>query len=730
MRVVKTVNTLKIENKTKPLPWIALAILIASLLLLVPETHAKPLSLMGNWQADFRGSDQDRRDDGLVSTTQRYTLQWRPAITEKMSMAVDFAYSNQWLEGSGTRRLWQPGIRFDVGNDIFALDLNLYGGQRTTDNSTDSKNLNWAASLTSTWDYPLWPSLFFNMGQRWSESESSRSLSTTYEYLYSFLTSGFQWSGYHLDTFYQYSLSRSEYISKDSYEDSESHFAKVGYANSFLNNRVNFSFSQLYNHISRQLEFDGSRSDSEITLTRAFAANDFTPESGALPQNGALVDRNYDASAFTITFQQPANLAIRTDFREVDRVFVYTTKDPNYQIIDMNAVRWDLYTSNDGVNWQRAKTDLSAGFNDNEYRFEVRTGKVQTVFMKLFVKGWPTGNDINITEIEAYTTVTSAPGSNNETKSTNYNTNLYLGIVPLTDTRLSYSFGWDRNEFSPDANDSDRYTNNIRLSWQGSRLFTPSFSISNNMYQDTLTDNESRSYSLNIASVPIRTVDFSLGLSRNEFYEFNEQQTLQHSISLKSRATLYPDLTTELNLGYSKNENKEIGQEFNSQYIQWLIRSRLRKGLTLDLDTYYSTATYDYGLVLNNNPGIHSVNPFQVSDRASGYTRLQTNWRLSELLSMTLNGRLEYGDQEGHSVVFNTRYLVFRTSKTHVTANYSFNTVHTETGLFSETNNTNTFNVNWVWDISRFFTFNTNLNYYITENNNSWSIVTFLTARF
>jgi len=647
-----------------------------------------------------------------------------------MTMAADLAYSNQWVEGVGTQKLWQPGIRFDVGNDLFALDLNLYGAQRTTDNNNDSKSLNWAASLSSAWDYPLWPSLFLNMGQRWSESENNRAFSTTYEYLYSFLDSGFQWNGYRINAFYQYSLSRSDYISKDSYEDSVSHFAKVGYANSFLNNRVNISFTQLYNQINRKLKFDGSSSDSELTLTRAFAANDFTPDNGALPQNGALIDRNYDAAAFTITFQQPANLAVRTDLRDVDRIFVYTTKDPNYQVIDMNAVRWDLYTSNDGVNWQIAKTDLSSSFNDNEYRFEVQTGRVQAVFMKLFVKGWPTGSDINVTEIEAYTTVTNAPGSNNENESVNYNTNLYVGVVPLTDTRISYSFGWDRNEFSPGANDSDRYTNNIRLSWEGSPIFTPSFSVSNNMYKDSLTDNESRSYSFNLSSVPIRTFDFSLGLARNEFYEFNEQKTLQHNISFKSRATLYPDLTTELNVGYAQNENKELGNSFDSQYIQWLLRSRLREGLTVDLDTYYSTATYDYGLIVNNDPGLHSFNPFQVSDKESGYTRLSTNWRLSELLSMTLNGRLEYGEQKGHSVLFNTRYLIFRTSKTHVTANYSFNTVRTETDFVSETNNTNTFNLNWVWNISRFFTFNTNLNYYITEDNNSWSMITFLTARF
>ena len=535
------------------------------------------------------------------------------------------------------------------------------------------------------------------------------------------------WEGYKFRLFYDYFRANDDNPGAGTNEEDERQLGQLQYADNYLNNRINFSFSQTVSQNNFDLDNQSGGAAVRVLTSSAYAGDDFTPSSGRLPLNRQLVDGNVDVRAFTIQLQQPANLALRTDFRSVDQIYVYTTKDSNLLIANTASVTWDLYTSTDGFSWQRVAERVPSSYNRDEFRFEVTLGTIRAAYVKLVVTGWLPTFNIEVTELEARALLTGGQEGGYSTTSNQYKTETYLGIIPLDTTYFNYNFSRDENDTtgSRDESNNEQLVHTARFGWDYSRYFSPSMGYStviSNFSQ--AKDTESRAYDLKINSIPLPTVDSSISFILSEYYEDGLLRFTNNNVSLSTLATLYPDLTTELNLGWYLTEQELTQDQSDSYYIRWVLRSRLRKNLTADYTTEYRASESEIEIPVDDHLG-HGFSVLRTSGD-SGSNAVNLTWRPSDILSVGATGLATYGEEgeEGNTEMFllSANYLALRTSKTNITLSYNFNTSNRETY--------NNFGFVWGWDFSRYFTLQTNGYYIFSELENAWNITTQLTARF
>jgi hypothetical protein len=711
----------------------ALTVFVTSCQLLSPDAHAKSVNLTGNWRTYFSGSDAEEADSGLSQFQQRYDADWSPLITNKIKMSANMGYTNSWFEDLGTRETVNPSLRLDVFNDIFSFDLAGYATKSNQSYSVSSETYAWDSTISSAWDHALWPTFALRFGQNWEEtSRDSFSGFNTHSFLegndsrYNYGGGSVKWEGYKFNLFYDYFRSDTEEMGGLLLQEEEDHLGQLRYADTYLNNRVNFSFSQTVGQNNSDVSGEGENATIRVLLSSAYAGDDYTPSTGRLAQNQLLIDGNLDARAYTVQLQQPANLAVRTDFRTVDQIYVYTTKDSNLLVANTSAVTWDLYTSTDGFSWQRVAERVSSVYNRDEFRFEVTTGTIRAAYMKLVATGWLPTVNIEVTELEARSFLTGGEEGKYTSTSNQYKTEAFLGIVPLETTHFTYSFSRDENETTGtrDESETEQLAHSARFSWDYSQYFSPSvgFTTVTNNYTQAV-DTESRAYDLMINSIPLPTLDSSITFSRSEYYEERELDLTSDSISLTTVATLYPDLTTELTVGWSLTEQALTEEQDDSSYIRWALRSRLRKSLTATFTTEYRTSEADTEILTDDHLG-NGLSVVQTSGE-SGSSTLTVSWRVSELLSLSATGVDTWGyegDADVQMLTLTADYLLLRTAKTNVTLNYGFNTTDDDTY--------NNFGLVWGWNFSQFFTLQTNGHYVLSNIENAWNLTTQLTARF
>ncbi|MHB8810045.1 MAG: hypothetical protein ACYC9M_08535 [Desulfobulbaceae bacterium] len=714
---------------------LAMTSIVALCQLLPIGVYAKSVNLTGNWRSYFYGSDLEDSDSGLYQFQQRYDAGWTPVITRQIKMAADMGYSNNWLKDLGTREIINPSLRFDVFNDIFSFNLIGYATRHNLSYSVDRETQAWDSDIISAWQHAFWPTLSMRFGQRWQQSDPRRFGMTDGNVLYrsgedsqyNYGGASARWEGYKFRLFYDYFRANDDDTGGGTYEEEERQLGQLQYADNYWNNRVNLSFAQTVGQNNFDLDAQGGATGVRVLSSSAYAGDDFTPSSGRLPLNQRLLDNNLDDRAFTIQLQQPANLALRTDFRAVDQIYVYTTKDSNLLIANTGSVTWDLYTSTDGFSWQRVSERVASSYNRDEFRFEINTSTIRAAYVKLVVTGWLPTFNIEVTELEARALLTGDQQGGYNTTSNQYKTEAYLGIIPLETTRFDYSFSRDENDTtgSRDESKNEQLVHTARVSWDYSRYFSPSLGYSTviSNYSQAM-DTESRSYDFRINSIPLPTVDSSISLVRSEYYEDGDLSFTNDNLSLSTLATLYPDLTTELTLGWSLTEQELTQDQSDSYYIRWVLRSRLRKNLTADYTTEYRASESDTEIPVDDHLG-HGFSVLRTSGD-SGSNAVNLTWRPSDILSAGVTGLATYGEEgedgDTELLLLNANYLLLRTSKTNITLSYNFNTSNRETY--------NNFGFVWGWDFSRYFTLQTNGYYVLSELENVWNITSQLTARF
>ncbi len=685
-------------------------VFFSCLFLLAVPAHAEIVGLDASWQVNEIGRDSE--ENNLSSFHQRYHLQWNPRITRAIFLDTNMDYSRNWTSGSGYREIISPMADLQVRNDLFTAELNGLVTRTNNSEARDQDSHSWEAVLSSNWDYLYWPSLSLLFGNnRITDGEvvhvtdNDRSWSE-------FVA---QWAAHDVELYYSYYLQNRTDYAEQSSTDERTHFGRLDYNRAFFGNRVQLGFSQQVTRSTTEFDAhvgEGGAAKVAVGLSRAMAGIDNTPDQGTLPANPALIDGNRQDRAFVIGLHEVANIAVKTDFQVVDLLYVYTTVLDPLLVGDATSLRWDLYSSDDGLQWHREVVNPATTYNRDENRYEVNTGGLQSIYLKLVVTGWPPALSIPVTEIVAYRLQSGSGGRVNDYQHyTKYVSDLNLRYDPTRNTRLTYSLVWDNSDYNT-GNDRHRLFQTGSIRWLYNRYFIPTFTINDTTTTNSeLVDTIQRSYALVIQSTPVPTLESSLGITRNENYEDDELINTNHTINFLNSATLYPNLETTLDLSVIFNNNREYDTTNQAMSVRWTLTGRLRSTLIADLIAEYGTNTLDFAELINN-------------EDAGGRTTLNINWRPSDLVSVLVNGSQGYGDKwiNYRSFLLDAKFSVVRTAKTQVILGYRANATHDET--------IQNFSYNWSWNISSYLTLQSIASYMLTEEENIWAVNARLTARF
>lgn len=676
-------------------------------LLLSGQAFAKSVNLDASWGMNNYYDNEDS-DNDAHSYRQRYFLNWYPSITSKLNLNATMNYSRNWNSNSGYNEFSSPAVTLDVRNDLFTADLRGNVNYNNRENTANQRSRNWEGSIRNSILHELMPVLSLRYGETY-EDDGADYTATDSESRWG--EASLEWKYRQLTTYYSYYQRTTEDFIERYTNDNIRHFGRVDYTDSHWNNRIRYSFSQTANLNSNEFDFGGGVAEISVPLSQGLTGSDASPLFGTLSGNGKLIDGNRDEPAFTIRINDPANIGVRTDFQRVDALHVYIQEPPGAVADHLLAIRWDIYSSEDGANWVRVVAGAPTQYDSIEKRYEVETGGIEAIHLKLVVTDWPlvTG-DIVVTEMEAYQ-AEAGGGTSGERRNDSYTTNLNFQMDPTADTVFSYFFGWNNSDNSI-GNDSERISNNASLQWNMNRYFIPTMSVSDVLNKNSrVEDTETRNYSFAVQSHPLDTYDTSVGLSRYETYTGSEKQRTGHNLSWLNSATLYPRLTTQLDFVVGISEDEIVERETTNASVYWRLTSHVRENLSVDFINDYRK---------------NSSEAVQVEDIESdgGSSSLDINWRVSDLLSVRSSGTLGYGDtgEDYDAFTFSPTVILMRTAKSLVQSAYIFNTNRNDT--------TNTFNLNWSWNLSEYISLNAIANYVILEEKSIWYINCYLTSRF
>jgi len=702
-----------LQNLAQSRRLFLLAVTLCGIFLMPGPARGEFIAADATWRYSEIGSDNTEEQDDISSYSQRYHLQWAPQVSRSIFIDTNMNYSKTWTTGAGSREILSPTANFLVRNDLFRAELNGLVNQTNNTQSSNKTDTTWEGLISSNWEYLFWPQLSLTVGQNWLTDDESPPLLDTDRSWAEFTA---EWEYDNFEAYYSYYQQDENDGHQHSSLDETKHFAKFDYQQLFYAGRGQFSLSQQFTSSTTDyttaLDENGS-AYLMVSLSQAYAGVDNTPERGPIPPNSGLIDRNTDTVAYTIVQHQVANLAVKTDFQTTNMLYVYTPELDPLIVSEADKIRWDLYSSEDGNDWQLVQNNPSTTYDRVQNRYIISTGSLQAIYIKLVVTAWPTTMDMPITEIEAFR---SEAGTGSELvdrqEYTKYLTDFNIRFDPTTNTRLTYSLVWDDSEYNT-GNDRNRLFQSASIRWLYNKYFIPTFTINNTDTKNSeIADTTRRSYGLIIQSTPLPTLEGSVSLTRNENYEDDTLTDTNHTITLLTSAELYPDLESTLDINIIFNKNEELDTATDEALgIRWSLTARLRESLVADLIAEYGSNTLDLSEVTSE-------------EDSGGRLTLNVNWRPSDLVSVIANASEGYGDRWDNyqSFLLDSKFSVVRTRKTQLILGYRVSSTSDET--------LQDFNYNWSWNISPYLTFQSLSNYIISENENVWTVSARLTARF
>lgn len=676
---------------------LALAALAALLLWPGPARAEQALSL--RWNHD-KSKDAAAGDDYLLN----YTLDLRQDFSEVMSLQESVRYSRQWRDGEqGDTESIDPSIRFAVNNDIFLFDLLGAAGEQRNALTSNRSRRNWEASWASAWEKRFWPRLRTTYGRDFTfDDESPRRQDTDGERA----SAGVEWDFELFKTYYNVNRNRNNDNVTRNENSSTNHLARFETAGNFFADRLKLGFSHQYtlnDSESSTAVGEGGFALLRQNISQVLTGRDNTPlvtNSGELTSNGQLTDGDLvtPAGPFTDGIDiPPLNIALRLDLREVDRLYLYTEN-----LVTLPAAfAFDLYASQDGIDYQKLSTAVAFTYNPAERRFEFSVGALRHQWLKLVVTSSPIQR-VDFTEIEAYDQVDSTDAFVERKDRAESNlSDLVLAYQVSATLGLTYNLSMEYGSYSADRGFERR--NQIgQLRWVPVPWLTSSLGMSENWEDaDGSPESLNRTYSLRLSAPPLPTVDTNFGLSRSERYEEGSLISTSHTAGLYTSAALYPDLDANLDLTWSSSEQELTGVESRSQGARLNLTARLIPRLTGDFTTDYQ----------NQQGGMESLD-----------NTLTMNWRVSDILSLLAAAGKKWEDWESSQESLLLQTTLAPTQTTQISLN----------GLYNRSNETTArrYGMSGNWAIGPNLTLQVNGSYAEQREVTDWQIMTQLTARF
>lgn len=661
----------------------------------LPSSSLARQDITSNW------ANNDSRNDGSdTNYSLTYSFDLEQEITETMSLQESFRSTNNWQEEDN--QSLDPSVRFNINNDLFLFELYGAGSKQRYSDSSNQKRSNIEAVWSSTWNKRFWPNLRTSYGVDWQEDDESPNLTDTQN------TSellNVDWNLELFKVYYNYKKDDySDYVSEGE-NIQTNHFARIEASHQFLANRLNLGFSHQYSETTEENSINLDETGTALvrqTLSQVLHGLDADPADPMVTLTP--VTALHDGDLLTATSvatdgidSPPHNLALKVDFKIIDMIYLYTSDD---QLSNSSSFAFDLYSSSDGSNWQLETTNLSFTYDSLEQRFELPLNSLNKLWLKVVITASPLST-VTFSEIEAYQYVTV---SQLTTTSSSSITDINVGVL-ITDTiTASYNVSIEDGEYGSGI-DYERNNHTGSLQWQPMPNFTTTLGLNQTTNQNSdAEENIKRSYTLNMDTSPLNTVDLNMGLTRSEEYIDGTRQSVNHTVGLLTTAALYPDLDSSLDLNYGYN-TEDLTNETTRNYTTILIlTAHLTPDLTSDLTT--------------NHKQILGGDGSQTTS-----TILNINWRTSEKMSIHLTGQKEWLDFESSTEGADLTLTLAPT----ITSQFSLRYTYQNT---SGSDRINKYVFFGSFALGPHITLQNNAGYSKSQDQEEWQVQTQLIARF
>lgn len=646
------------------------SLLLLLLLLLLSGTFGPACALDFNAFWLYRNSGGEGRDTREV-IQERYTLGVGPQFnyrpTHALSMAAAVGYTRtQRDSGRGmiTESQVTPTARLTLINDIFMAQLAANISRYSRDSGPSDTSRSWDTSLASRWDIPLFPTLRFSYSERSDGQDdgellrfsdnvlSDRSLSVDWDLLLARL---------------DYRFGNSSFVDQESGSSSETetHYARLETDGRLFNNRFSYNLSQQVQHTSFDFTVGGLDEDGffpfeleGLSLGKVDSLSEPDPDDFDYvdPAQGIGEDlpplevgpgeRLHLVFGDSFSFQQQQIDALRLYFEQFGE--------------EAATLQWRLYLRDfTGEGWVLAEENIQG-------EFDPLTGSVKIVVEQLaseilLVAVNATGTPLTLNRLQAFSLLA---GSSSST-TLNYLTT--AGARVSLTRNLSAALNMNREQLERESGDfsgeDNSRTLNGQLRWRPRPWISPALGYSEHR------ENRSggpelfnRSYSLTVATVPLRTMNMSFGMTRSERFTDAKKTDESLKYNIVTTATIYPDLNTSLYLTWQENDRLatsgagsgvtfEQTQIFSSRFT---LNARLKQKLIGDLTANYSSSERIEGS----------------SEQAD--TTLALQYRPSRYLSLSgFYTAYLLGSTQTNSLGARVRLMVLQTVNTQLTLNYN-----------------------------------------------------------
>lgn len=350
------------------------------------------------------------------------------------------------------------------------------------------------------------------------------------------------------------------------------HTGRVAYAGSFLDRRIllNTTYDVLYQEVKTVTEGQGEVSFQIFPFAGLSKIdNTLPPAPMTLDPNPALVDANTTASAGIDLVADPpwVRRQIGLDFlnpTEVNQLFVWVDRELTFTIA--SSFSWDVYTSEDNLNWTHRAGPTTAPFGLFQNRFEIKFPNVTTRYIKVVTtplhRGLPfVPSNIFVTELQAFLNK-PAVDVTGKTKRASHTYNLDAKVRLLDSPILFYDYYYFFNRVEPSS--QQRYT--ISNGFSANQRFSSIFSGSARVAREDGKEEDKKKfayvYNASIVADPVRTLRSSLVFSgRDEEIEGKPNDT--NAVFLYNNAQLYQGIDLNLNTGlnFFKRETGQKGRD-------------------------------------------------------------------------------------------------------------------------------------------------------------------------
>ena len=635
---------------------------------------------------------EDDDGDFLETTRQSYSANLEQQMTEILTLRQTFRYGKDWEEHELHRETKTGNAGLTLKNDLFFLNLDGSYNETSRDDSDDLIATTWESALESGWKKNFVPDLRTSFGQ--TRERDDREPHRQDE-IRSFSDSVFEWDLKEFLVYYNYRWNNRESNVTNADETSDQHLARFETNQVFWNNRIRMSFTQQY---SLENDDRGGIAAGDIivvNVAETLAGLDDTPEDGTLAifngLNNNILDDTDALGALSATANKPwldppagvgpLNMAVRVNSQAVDRLRIYTPVDlsPSGINEEANINGWEIYTSNDGVNWNQVITPFTVQSYDTvtrSYRI-VFTDVLIATYIKVVVNYSGIDDRVTFSEMDALFNLASVPASvtpsNIETQRTNYKTDLGLGLQITRSTDFRYN-GLYEKEIVDDNYSGTAERLQEDLSHSGTFTWRPSPFLSTSLRGNQYWQKEeveqvrefqsmSRSYGVDIDGEPLETVAMSLGITFTDTYRdqlngdfvtaelVKTTETSQYNFETTAR--LYPDLESRFDITFTETERLDSNLETEVLNSSLTLTARLHPDLTTIVTGGYTeqrTST-------------------ETNDIYTGQCNL--NWRPSDLFSLNVTGQQSWSDADQDSRSLSTSILSEPTPKTDLRLIYS-----------------------------------------------------------